>query len=46
MLSFGIHIYEKGGGGGEGEQQLVLDPTSEEEEGFRFQTSQRMNGKT
>ena len=52
MLSFGIHIHEKKK---EGEkkrkklnekQQLLLDPTLEKEEGFQFQTSHGMNGKT
>ena len=37
VLSFGIRIH---GGGKRG------DPTLEKEEGFRFQTSRRMNGKT
>ena len=44
---------EMGGGGGEGygfirkkRKKLVLDPTLEKEEGFQFQTSQGMNGKT
>ena len=47
MLSFGIQIY---GGGGGGEKNFIyrfgVDLTLEKEEGFQFQTSQGMNGKT
>ena len=40
MLSFGIRIHEKK------KRKTFLDPTLEKEEGFQFQTSQGMTGKT
>ena len=39
MLSFGIRIHEK-------KRKPPLDPILEKEEGFQFQTSLGMNGKT
>ena len=38
-----------GGGGGDGKKRVGgvgVDPTLKKEEGFQFQTSQGMNGKT
>ena len=42
VLSFGIRIHEKN----KEKKPLVLDPTMEKVEGFQFQKSQGMNGKT
>ena len=42
-MSFGIWIHEREE---KTKKKFVLDPTLEKEEGFQFQTSPGMNGKT